>query len=43
MDELNGALQRGDKDKRAQIKAWLTENYPNIDYADVIPIEDKST
>ena len=43
MDELNNAWQMEDNDKKTQIKAWLTENYPNIDYADVIPIEDKST
>ncbi|OGI18509.1 MAG: hypothetical protein A3B68_07120 [Candidatus Melainabacteria bacterium RIFCSPHIGHO2_02_FULL_34_12] len=35
--ELVRALQLGDDDKKTQLQQWFAENYPNMDYADVIP------
>jgi hypothetical protein len=41
--ELTRALQSGNNDKKAELQQWFAENYPSMDYADIIPIKDTST
>ena len=41
--ELVSVMQLEDADKKTQLQQWFAENYPDMDYADIIPIEDGST